>query len=149
MTPPYQVLRADSTAHIVKDLRSGITGCSIFMDSPVDETITSASPSLLMYRFDDGKLELSVSNPDLALYAGEADELFDKEGKRVERSVYGRSWIENPAGSTTIELTLEGSWKIDAHGDTQVDAKTDQRHTIVSITTSECRTEHITLRKIE
>ena len=149
MTPPYQVLRADSTAHIVKDLRSGITGCSIFMDSPVDETITSASPSLLMYRYGDGKLELSISNPDLALYAGEADDLYDKEGKRVERSVYGRSWIENPAGSTTIELTLEGSWKIDAHGDTQVDAKTDQRHTIVSITTSECRTEHITLSKIE
>ena len=102
-----------------------------------------------MYRYGDGKLELSVSNPDLSLYEGEADDLYDKEGKRVERSVYGRSWIENPAGSTTIELTLEGSWKIDAHGDTQVDAKTDQRHTIVSITTSECRTEHITLSKIE
>lgn len=146
---PYQVIRADSTAHIVKDLKSGIIGCSVFKESIVDETIAMASPSILMYRHDDGKLEISVSNPDLALYEGEADELSDKDGKRIERSVYGRSWIDNPAGTTRVRLTLNGEWDMEADGETQMDVKVGQGLTSLTITTAECRTEHIRLTKTD
>ncbi len=36
------------------------------------------------------KMLLTVSQPDLALYRGASDEAFDKDGKRVERSIYSR-----------------------------------------------------------
>ena len=38
-----------------------------------------------MIREDSGKLLLTVSQPDLALYRGPSDEAFDKDGKRIER----------------------------------------------------------------
>ena len=36
-----------------------------------------------MIREDRGKLLLTVSQPDLALYRGPSDEAFDKDGKRI------------------------------------------------------------------
>lgn len=109
---PYSVLKADSVAHIVKDSVSGITACSAFETTAIDELVVSLSPSVLMYRQTGNEVEMSVSNPDLALYSGESDEIFDADGKRRERSVYGRSWVSNPAQPRIVEMVISGEWEL-------------------------------------
>jgi chondroitin-sulfate-ABC endolyase/exolyase len=141
---PYSVVRADSKAHIVKDMISGTTGCAAFETVDIDETIVTLSPSVMMYRKDGDRIEISISNPDLALYTGDSDEIFDKNGKRIERSVYGRSWIKNPSGKTSLSVTIKGEWQIDECSGL-VQTEVSNGMTYVTITTSECRTEHINL----
>ena len=65
-----------------------------------------------MIREDRGKLLLTVSQPDLALYRGPSDEAFDKDGKRIERSIYSRPWIDNESGEVPVTVTLKGWWKV-------------------------------------
>ena len=143
---PYAVLRADSTAHIVKDLESEIIGCAAFETTSVDDIIISLSPSVLMYRKENDGLFISVSNPDLALYTGESDEIFDENGKRKERSVYGRSWVTNPAHPTTVEIVLNGEWKVEGECDFTIEYESGK--TIIKIKTRECRTENIELNRL-
>lgn len=143
---PYSVLRADSTAHIVKDSVLGLTGCSAFGQTAVDGLIVSVSPSVLMYRQSGNEVEISVSNPDLALYSGDSDEVFDENGKRKERSVYGRSWVNNPSQPRTVEMVMEGEWMLsDNNADVTV-AVLDGR-TYVKAVTFECNTVEFKLKK--
>lgn len=142
---PYEVVRADASAHIVKDLDSGITGCAAFEETKVDEVIVSVSPAMLLYHQEGDCLKISVSNPDLALYQGPSDEIFDADGKRKERSVYGRDWIKNPAAETYIEMTLDGEWKVEGRDDVEV--KVENGRTSLRITTRESRTENIILTR--
>ena len=143
---PYSVLRADSTAHIVKDSVSGLTGCSAFGQTAVDGLIVSVSPSVLMYRQSGDEVEMSVSNPDLALYSGDSDEVFEENGKRKERSVYGRAWVNNPSQPRTVEMVMEGEWMLsDNNADVTV-AVLDGR-TYVKAVTFECNTVVFKLKK--
>ena len=142
---PYDVLRADSTAHIVKDQLSGITGCAAFEKTAVDENIVSLSPSVLMYQLTDNQINISVSNPDLALYTGESDEIFDEDGKRKERSVYGRSWVTNPAHPTAVQIVVNGRWNVTGTCEMTVSHVDDK--TVIDIVTVESRTENIKLTK--
>ena len=142
---PYDVLRADATAHIVKDQVSGITGCAAFETVSVDENIVSLSPSVMMYSMTEDSMQISVSNPDLALYLGESDEEFDNDGKRKERSVYGRKWITNPAYPTTVKIVVNGQWNVS--GDCEMTVEHETGNTIITIVTAECRTENIKLNK--
>ena len=143
---PYSVLRADSTAHIVKDSVSGLTGCSAFGQTAVDGLIVSVSPSVLMYRQSGDEVEMSVSNPDLALYSGDSDEVFEENGKRKERSVYGRAWVNNPSQPRTVEMVMEGEWMLsDNNADVTV-AVSDCR-TYVKAVTFECNTVGFKLKK--
>lgn len=59
-----------------------------------------------MIRENRDKLLLTVSQPDLALYRGSSDEAFDKDGKRIERSIYSRPWIDNDSGEIPVTVTL-------------------------------------------
>lgn len=142
---PYEVMRADSVAHIVKDGISGITGCAAFETVAVDETILSLSPAVMMYSLTDNEINISVSNPDLALYTGESDEIFDENGKRKERSVYGRKWVNNPAHPTTVRLVVDGQWQV--AGQCNMNVSYDEGKTIIEIETAESRTENIKLNK--
>jgi len=144
----YEVIRKDGTAHIVKDLESGITGCAAFEKTAVDGTLLSVSPSVIMYREKNGVMEISASNPDLALYSGPSDEIFDENGKRKERSVYGRSWIDNPAQETAIEIVLDGFWKACGDNTSQMELIKEGATTRIVITTRESKTEEIVLRRI-
>jgi hypothetical protein len=54
------------------------------------------------------KVLLTVAQPDLALYRGPSDEAFDKDGKRMERSIYSRPWIDNESGEIPVTVTLKG-----------------------------------------
>ena len=78
-----------------------------------------------MIREDRGKLLLTVSQPDLALYRGPSDEAFDKDGKRIERSIYSRPWIDNESGEIPVTVTLKGWWKV---------AETDKKQTVLRFT---------------
>ncbi len=54
------------------------------------------------------KVLLTVAQPDLALYRGPSDEdFFDKDGKRMERSIYSRPWIDNESGEIPVTVTLK------------------------------------------
>ena len=142
---PYIVERCDDTAHIVHDKVSGLKACSAFEKTTVDENIISITPSVMIYGMKENGMTICVSNPDLALYSGEADEIFDTDGKRKERSVYGREWINNPAQATSIEIVINGEWAVDNADNVTVIY--DDNQTIISIVTFEAKTETIALAK--
>ena len=143
---PYTVLKADSVAHIVKDSGSGITACSAFANTAVDGLLVNLSPSVLMYRQNGDVVEISVSNPDLALYSGESDEIFDEYGKRKERSVYGRSWVADPSQPRTVEMVLEGAWEL-ADECTDVTITVSEGKTYITAASFECDTVEFKLNR--
>lgn len=144
---PYKVVRQDRNAHVVKDLESGVTGCAVFEEGAVDSLILHSSPALLMYSCDGQELMLSACNPDLALYSGESDEIYGPDGKRLERSVYGRSWIDNPCAETVITIQLDGSWEIKGECASDVTISHEGMRTRIVFSTREAATEEIVLKR--
>ena len=114
--PTYKVLQQDRNAHIVRSLTDNLTSYVLFETPqalPVDGLLQKADTScLVMIRENNDKLLLTVSQPDLALYRGPSDEAFDKDGKRIERSIYSRPWIDNESGEIPLTITLKGEWKV-------------------------------------
>jgi chondroitin-sulfate-ABC endolyase/exolyase len=146
---PYKVLRKETSIHGVLDIPSGIRAFAVFEQGNVDENILECSPAMVMYSVEDGTMTLSVSNPDLALYEGPSDEVFDENGRRVERSVYSRKWIDNPCADTKVHMTLSGLWGIENAGEVKVVAKHENGNTVLEFTSKEARTEEINLKKID
>ena len=146
---PYKVLRKETNIHGVLDTPSGIRAFAVFEQGDVDETIIECSPAMVMYSVEDDTMTLSVSNPDLALYEGPSDEIFDENGKRIERSVYSRKWINNPCADTKVYMTLSGLWKIENADGVKIAAKHNNGNTALEFTSKEARTEEITLKKID
>ena len=114
--PSYKVIQQDRNAHIVRSLTDNLTSYVLFETPqvlPTDGLLQKADTScLVMIRENADKLLLTVSQPDLALYRGPSDEAFDKEGKRIERSIYSRPWTDNESGEIPVTLTLRGEWKV-------------------------------------
>ena len=114
--PSYKVLQQDRNAHIVRSLTDKLTSYVLFETPqalPEEGLLQKADTScLVMIREDKDKLLLTVSQPDLALYRGPSDEAFDKDGKRMERSIYSRPWIDNDSGEIPVTVTLKGVWKV-------------------------------------
>ncbi len=114
--PAYKVLQRDHTAHIVHDLPSRTTSYVLFERAnhlPGEIICGVDTASLVMLREANKKeAVLTICNPDLALYRGPADEKYDQEGKRIERSIYSRSWIDNPSGTIPVRVTLRGKWSV-------------------------------------
>lgn len=113
--PSYKVLQQDRNAHIVRDVATGITSYVLF-ETPrtLPEGIVQKvdTTCLLMTRQQKNQLLLTVCNPDLNLYSGPSDELFDQNGKRVERSIYSRPWIDNVSTPIPVKVTLKGKWNV-------------------------------------
>ena len=80
-----------------------------------------------------------------SLYEGESDEILDKDGKRIERSVYGRKWIDSPCAETSVTLTLNGHWEIHDQDNVSVICTDKDGKTTLIIRSKEARTEEITL----
>jgi chondroitin-sulfate-ABC endolyase/exolyase len=118
---PYQVLQQDSMAHIVHDRASNTTAYVFFEAGAYQDDSRSVEvniPALIMTEtLADNQLRLSVADPDLRFYEGPADEQYDENGKRIERSVYSRSWINNPSIPSQILLTLSGNWQLTEQSD--------------------------------
>lgn len=115
--PAYNVIRQDSAAHIVFDNATKTTGYVLFESGKIYNNTVLVSevnlPSLIMSEeISKSKFNFSVCDPDLRFYEGPADEVFDNNGKRIERSVYSRKWIENESGKSKVQVKLRGKWKI-------------------------------------
>lgn len=114
--PTYKVLQQDRNAHIVHSLTDNLTSYVLFETPrklPVEGLLQKADTScLVMIRENKDKLLLTVAQPDLALYRGPSDEAFDKDGKRIERSIYSRPWINNDSGEIPVTVTLKGQWQV-------------------------------------
>ena len=119
----------------------------LFEEGAVDSMIVRSTAAMLMYSIEADEMTLSASKPDLALYEGPSDEKFDADGKRVERSIYGREWVDNPCGVTTVTLTLEGLWDITEGNGCDVTASQNNRQTTLVFKSREARTEEINLRR--
>ncbi len=154
---PYTIIRCDSKAHIIRDELSGIISGAIFEELGDDDTsdstarlsgIVESTPCMVMMSRSGAIMTLSASNPDLNLYDGESDEVLDEHGDRVERSVYGREWIDNPCGDTGIDLTIRGRWRLEDAGKSDVSVKVEGDNTSIHFSTREARTEEIRLSRI-
>ena len=146
--PAYEIVRHDSRVHSVRDIPTGIVSAAVFEEDAVDQNIISCTPAMLMYSMKDGAMTLSVANPDLALYEGESDEKFDADGKRLERSVYSRFWIDNACAATTVKVTVEGLWEVSDYKGSEVTSAHEDGHTVLTFISKEARTEEITLKRI-
>ena len=114
--PTYKILRQDRNAHIVRSPADSLTSYVLFETPqalPDGGLLQKADTScLVMIREYKDKLLLTVSQPDLALYRGPSDEAFDKDGKRIERSIYSRPWTDNESQEIPVTVTLKGQWKV-------------------------------------
>lgn len=114
--PTYKILQQDRNAHIVRSLTDNLTSYVLFETPqalPAEGLLQKADTScLVMIRENRDKLLLTVSQPDLALYRGPSDEAFDKDGKRIERSIYSRPWIGNDSQEIPVTITLRGQWQL-------------------------------------
>ena len=146
--PAYEIVRHDSRVHSIRDIPTGIVSAAVFEEDAVDQNIISCTPAMLMYSMKDGAMTLSVANPDLALYEGESDEKFDADGKRIERSVYSRFWIDNACAATTVKVTVDGLWEVSDYKGSEVTSAHEDGHTVLTFISKEARTEEITLKRI-
>lgn len=115
--PSYRILRQDRTAHIVRLQADGLTSYVLFetpQQLPSEGVLQKADTCCLVMTREksEDKLLLTVAQPDLALYRGPADEVFDQDGKRIERSIYSRPWKDNASGEIPVTLTLKGRWTV-------------------------------------
>lgn len=131
--PPYQVLQKDRNAHIVKDITSNMTSYVLF-ETPVSlpEGIVQKvdTACLIMVEEISRKLNLTVCNPDLALYRGPSDDVYDENNKRVERSIYSRPWISDKSQEIPVIITLKGKWSMSNTNNCRI-LESDNNHTVL------------------
>ena len=148
--PAYRVLQQDRNAHIVHSLTDNITSYVLFetpRSLPADVLLQKADTScLVMVRENNGKLLLTVSQPDLALYRGSSDEAFDKDGKRIERSIYSRPWIDNDSGEIPVTVTLKGLWQVAETPYCKL-VSADKKQTVLRFTCRDAASFDVELRK--
>lgn len=146
---PYEVLRRDASAHILRDRPSGITGYALFAAGKVGVGVLESVslPSLVMIGGGKGGLTVSVADPDLRFYEGPSDEVFDAGGKRVERSIYSRTWIDNPSEASELAVVIRGRWQPDS--DTPgCRAEAEGKNTRLTFTCREGATREVNLIEI-
>ena len=147
----YTVLQQDRKAHIVRDKVTATTGYVLFEAGEVNvgnEIVSTDTPCLVMTAKDDkGKMTISVCDPDLHFYEGPADEQYDANGKRIERSVYSRKWIDNPSAISTIKIKLNGLWHLETPSDYIKISEKDSRNTILEISCQHGMTREANLIK--
>lgn len=95
--PPYEVLRHDNAAHVVRHSGLGITAFVLFEPASawVADTLKSDTPAVILLERRPKTLRLAVANPDVNFPASEIEDLTH------EQSV-----------PTQITLTLRGRWRL-------------------------------------
>ena len=112
--PFYTVIKKDRDAHIVRHEPTHTMSYVIFETPksylPGGPVLLTDTTCLAMVRqVAKNKLILTVAQPDLNLYSGPNDDIY-QDGKRVERSVYSRSWIKNASQELPVRVTLLDDW---------------------------------------
>ncbi|MGF1724808.1 chondroitinase family polysaccharide lyase [Photobacterium nomapromontoriensis] len=92
---PYEIIRKDSTAHIVHDKQSGVTGYTAYKFVRTSDKWVRAisTSSVVMAKEEAGKLTLSVANPDL----------------NMEKDTLSRE--------VPVSVTLNGAWTMQSPND--------------------------------
>lgn len=134
--PGYVVLQKDHNAHIVKSKNLKITSYVLF-ETPTTklpgEYLVKADTSCLamIKEVNKDNLLLTIAQPDLAFYSGPSDEAFDENGKRIERSIYSRPWIDNPSKEIPVTVTLKGKWQLKGKNDAVEILSADKKSTVI------------------
>lgn len=148
---PYTVLQHSAQAHIVRDNQTQTTGYILFDAGEIGTKTTIKSvdtPCMAMTaETSEKEMTLSVCDPDLHFYEGPADEIYDEQGKRIERSVYSRTWIDNPSGISQIKITLRGQWMPTEESEFFQLIKSDKNCTIFAVTCQHGFSREIKLHK--
>jgi chondroitin-sulfate-ABC endolyase/exolyase len=130
---PYKVLQKDRNAHIVKDMATNTISYVLF-ETPYnlpDDLLQEADTACLIMLEDKGKqINLTICNPDLALYRGPSDDIYDENGKRIERSIYSRPWRSDKSQVIPVTITLKGEWKT-KESDNYTVLKSDKKQTVL------------------
>ena len=144
--PDYSVIQQDKYAHIVK--------CKNIMSYVLFETpgqlpqeglvLKTDTACLIMVKQDKDLNMLTVCNPDLALYRGNSDDVYNHEGKRIERSIYSRPWIKNESLVVPVSVTLKGRWQIQESDDVKV-INSENDRTIIKVLCREGKSYDIPL----
>lgn len=114
---PYTAMRKDSSAHVVSHRASGVTGAVCFAAvEELDEAVRSVDgPALLMWAVEGPHLVLSITDPDLHLYAGEDADQYDSDGDYLgDKTSYSRPWRRSPSAPSWRTIVLAGVWTCDA-----------------------------------
>lgn len=109
---PYKVLRHDDTAHVVQDRDTGITAYAVFeATKKFSEGVVKAvdTPSVVLVQPDGAELVLSVTDPDLRFYNGNAK-------SEPLLSPYAAPWRQLPSQASQITVELEGRWASSSPG---------------------------------
>lgn len=150
-TGSYTVIQHDTYAHIVHDNTTNTTAWVLFEPylalhnsslrlhekKPYSMIRRVDTPSLVMCRqMDAASVVLSIADPDLRFYDGSADEQYDEHGKRIERSVYSREWINNPSKASLLSIELVGKWNLAENNFARITNQSNE------LTTIEVQTQH-------
>lgn len=149
--PTYKVLWQDRNAHIVESVSEQIISYVLF------ETPETTLPGGLLQRVNTSclvmthkesadKIKLTVAQPDLALYRGPSDEAFDKDGKRIERSIYSRPWIENASSEIPVTVTIKGQWNVEETPFCKV-ISSDKKQTVLQFSCKDGASFEVELRR--
>ena len=113
--PTVEVLRNDSSAHVVELKEEDATAYAVYAEKGVSfaqgDVKSVSKQSTFIVKREGDKLRLSVADPDLNIYDGQDDLLPD--GTRTELSIYEREWFFWPSRPNTVRITLAGEWEID------------------------------------
>ncbi|WP_248964133.1 chondroitinase family polysaccharide lyase [Sphaerisporangium perillae] len=143
---PYTVPRADTSAHVVTDRETGITGYAVF--EPVDLTHGPVrkvdTPSMVLIRPDGDGLVLSVCDPDLRLYGGIDPDQYERGRYVGHYSPWSRPWLTAPSHPHLLRVTLEGRWRPDGEQRCRTTIRGDR--TVVEFTTAHGRPIQVRLR---
>ena len=147
----YIVLQQNKQAHIVRDKATSTTGYVLFEEGEVtvgNEILSVNHPCLIMTAKENkDKMTISVCDPDLHFYEGPADEQYDKNGKRIERSVYSRKWIDNPSAKSTIKIKINGIWNLETPSDYIKISGKDTKSTFLEVSCRHGMTREVNLIK--
>lgn len=145
----YEVLNQDNNSHIVKDLKSNMTGYALFESGKVQNNrfIESVdTPSMILLQEKDRELQMSFVDPDLRLYEGLDKDQYTGKGVMKERSIYSRPWIGNVGKEHTTLVVLNGRYT--SENSSKVKSEIDGEFTKLSITSKNGEPVKITLKKI-
>ena len=142
----YTVLQKDKQAHIVWDHATETTAFALFeANSKLNQSgLNSVSaPALVMIKDKGNSKVMSLCDPDLHLYEGEADVVMEN-GKRKERSVYSRDWTSNESKVSKIQVSLKGEWSIKSNEYCQL-ISSDANETVLEFTCQHGLTREVEL----
>ncbi|WP_028862780.1 chondroitinase family polysaccharide lyase [Psychromonas aquimarina] len=147
--PVYTVLQRDNQVHAVRsadnveayaffEAASGVNG---------DYITASNTPSQVMAKsLSASQLQLSVVNPDLAIYSGQDPDQIDENGEQVEVSIYSRPWRYDLSQVMTTTVTVKGLWELSLPN-SNVQTAVKGENTDVTVTTIDAAPQKFALTK--